>query len=68
MDNEVKMIMIVILCSKIMLLSAHVRAWELLIQFEATRTGAPAPCLLLIHRLTQIKTCIYRNQENTFRP
>jgi len=34
MDNEVKMI--VILCSKIKLLSAHARAWELLIKFEAT--------------------------------
>jgi len=29
MDNEVKMKMIVILCSKIMILGAH--AWELLI-------------------------------------
>ena len=42
MDIEVNMI--VILCSKIMLLSAHARAWELLIKFEATRTGPPAYC------------------------
>ena len=37
-----KMKMKVILCSKIMLLSAHARAWELLIKFEAFRTGAPS--------------------------
>jgi len=42
MDNEMKMKMKVILCSKIMLLSAHARAWELLIKFEAFRTGAPS--------------------------
>jgi len=52
MDDEVKMKMIVILCPKIMLLSANARAWELLIKFEATITGAP--CLLLLHRLTII--------------
>ena len=39
MGNEVKMIVILVL--KIMLLSAHARSWELLIKFEATRTGAP---------------------------
>jgi len=66
MDDEVNMKMIVILCPKIMLLSANARAWELLIKFEATITGAP--CLLLLHRLTIINICIYRNQENTFRP
>ena len=66
MDNEVKMKMIVIHRSKIMLLIAPARAWELLITVEATRTGTP--CLLLLHRLTIINTCIYRNKENTFRP
>ena len=60
--------MIVILCSKVMLLSVHVGAWELLIKFEATRTGAPPHHLLLLHRLTIINTCIYRNKENTVRP
>ena len=39
MDIEVNII--VILCSKIMLLSAHARAWELLLTLEAIRTGAP---------------------------
>jgi len=47
MDNEGKMKMIVILCSKI---------------YNAIE------CLLFLHRLTIIDTCIYRNQENTFRP
>jgi len=64
MDNEVKNVNDS--DSKIMLLSAHARAWELLLTLEAIRTGAP--CLLLLHRLTIINTCIYRNQENTFRP
>ena len=52
MGNEAKMI--VILCSEIMLLSAHARHWELLIKFEATRTGAP-------HRLT-VATSINNNK------
>ena len=34
-----KMQMIVILCFKILILSGHMRACELFIKFEATRTG-----------------------------
>ena len=62
--------MIVILCSKVMLLSVHVGAWELLIKFEATRTGAPPPPLTVATSINNniINTCIYRNQENSFRP
>ena len=57
MDNEVKMILRVIICSKILLLSARARALELLITFEATRTAPPPPT----HTLT-VATSINNNK------